>query len=221
MFAGVLQEAAQHLALNISIDACDVRTSLPTQAQLDRADAFLITGSRHSVYDDLPWIAELVTFVEAALKADKKIIGICFGHQLMAHFFGGRVGAADKGWAVGVHNNRVTAQFSWMQHTEQDNVALLSSHKDQVLELPADAQVFLASDFCPVAGFVQGDQVITVQGHPEFSKPYARRLMQYREALLGEQTFQSGIESLGQPLHSQASMIWILQFLLQGHDGLA
>ena len=54
-------------------------------------DGYLITGSRHGVYDELPWIESLVNFIKEVLASRRKIIGVCFGHQLMAHYFGGRV----------------------------------------------------------------------------------------------------------------------------------
>ena len=72
----------------------DVQVSCPEEII---CDAYLITGSKDSVYDNLPWIEELVGFLRRVLAADKKVIGICFGHQLMAHFFGGRVAPAPQG----------------------------------------------------------------------------------------------------------------------------
>lgn len=54
--------------------------------------------------------------------------------------------------------------------------------------LPSEAEVYLTSGFCPNAGFVIGDHVLTVQGHPEFTRDYARTLMNHRRALLGMPT---------------------------------
>ena len=174
-------------------------------------DAYVITGSRHSVYDDLPWIAPLVKFLGDVLAARRRIIGVCFGHQLMAHFFGGRVAPAVAGWAVGVHRSEVIRRCSWMPD-DASGFALLSSHKDQVVELPEGAELYLSNDFCPIAGFTMGREVITVQSHPEFHKPYAADLMKHRREILGEALYQSGIESLSVDTNATTMARWLLAF---------
>ena len=181
----------------------DVQSTIPNELE---CDAYLITGSRHSVYDELPWIELLVDFLRTALQAQKKVVGICFGHQLIAHYFGGRVGPAAAGWAVGVHASEVVRRAPWMNEHAQE-VALLSSHKDQVLELP------LTNAFCPIAGFTMGDQVITVQGHPEFKKPYAEALMDMRQEQLGSTVYHQGIESLAAPTEEAQVARWLLDFV--------
>ena len=181
----------------------------------DSCDAYVITGSRHSVYDDLPWIEPLVVFVGAALAAGRKVVGICFGHQLIAHYFGGRTAAADVGWGVGVQNVEIISGESWM-NPEQFEVGLVSMHKDQVCELPDDARRVFRSSFCPNAGFVIGDRVLTLQGHPEFSKPYAEALMRSRQQLLGPQTFEAGIASLEETTHAPLVARWILNYIDRG-----
>ena len=204
MFETLFRASEPHLQFT----TYDVQSMLP---QVADCDAYVITGSRHSVYDDLPWIPALAQFVATAMAADKKIIGICFGHQLMAHFFGGRVGPHAGGWAVGVHRSRVSERQAWMPD-DQASFALLSSHKDQVQALPADAVVYLTNDFCPIAGFTMGDQVVTVQGHPEFTAPYARALLEYRREILGEAVYQSGVESLAETTSHAAMTDWLLAF---------
>lgn len=175
-------------------------------------DAYLITGSRHSVYEDLPWIRTLVEFVTAALAARRKMIGICFGHQLLAHYFGGETSAAADGWSVGVQHIRLLCDEPWMDPAASE-IGLLSSHKDQVLRLPKAARVIASSVQCPNAGFTMGDQVLTLQGHPEFSKGYAAALMKAREELLGAQTFDRGMASLAEDTHEHIVASWILNFM--------
>lgn len=177
----------------------------------DVCDAYVITGSRCSVYDEEPWIGKLATFVGEAMDAHRKIVGICFGHQLVAHFFGGRVAAAEVGWGVGVHRVEVVADESWMQ-PPRGHVALLSSHKDQVMALPRGARLIAGSDFCPNAAYVM-DGVLTWQGHPEFTRDYAAALMRTRESLLGARTFDAGMASLDQPTDEQLIARWIMNFI--------
>jgi GMP synthase-like glutamine amidotransferase len=177
----------------------------------ETCDAYVITGSRHSVYDDLPWIGALVDFLKAALAGRRRVVGICFGHQLIAHFFGGETRAAEGGWCVGVQSAVVVRDEPWM-NPPAARLALLASHKDQVVRLPAEARPFAAGGRCPVAGFVMGD-VLTFQGHPEFSKPYAGDLMDMREQVLGEQVYRQGKTSLAEPTDEHLAARWILNFL--------
>jgi GMP synthase-like glutamine amidotransferase len=202
---------------SIRITTYDVQRMLPTT--LD-CDAYLITGCKLSVYDDLPWIRELAEFVAQAIDGKKKILGICFGHQLIAHFFGGLVAPAPVGWAVGVQTSTLVQKLPWMGDGDQvpDQLNLVSSHKDQVQRLPEGAQVFASSDFCPVSGFTLGDHVLTIQGHPELNTQYSEALMGVRRELLGEDVYQAGIESLTTPTDAQLFTRWMLAFV-RDNDG--
>ena len=207
----MFRDLIERVVPGMQVDEIDARVALPSGVN---SDFYLITGSRHSVYDDLPWISNLVDFLRTALDAGAKIIGICFGHQLMAHFFGGEVGPADAGWGVGVHTSMVNTETPWLNGSEKaEPVRLLVSHKDQVKELPEQAQVYLGSDFCPVGGFTLGSQIVTVQGHPEFEPGYSRALMNFRREILGETTWQQGMDSLSQALDSERVLAWMFRFL--------
>ncbi|MEQ8859805.1 MAG: amidotransferase [Pseudomonadales bacterium] len=181
-------------------------------------DAYVITGSRHSVYDDLPWIGPLAGFVEAALRVGRPVVGICFGHQLIAHFFGGETRRAQS-WCVGVHR-AVVASREWWMEPRADDVRLLASHQDQVVRLPADARPFAVGDTCPNAGFVlaaaggRTAEALTFQGHPEFTPGYARDLLASREEVLGEAACRAGRASLARD-HTNHRVVaaWMLRFM--------
>jgi GMP synthase-like glutamine amidotransferase len=175
-------------------------------------DAYLITGSRHSVYEDEAWIGALAEFVGNAMAAGRKIVGICFGHQLVAHYFGGRTEPASVGWGVGVHGAEIVSRESWMD-PHQESVSMLSSHKDQVVALPRGARRVASSAFCPNAAYAIGDVVMTWQGHPEFGKDYAETLMRRREARLGPETFAAGLASLEDDIDRGLLARWILNFI--------
>jgi GMP synthase-like glutamine amidotransferase len=89
----------------------------------------------------------------------------------------------------------------------------VSSHKDQVERLPHGAEVFARSDFCPISGFTLGDEVLTIQGHPELSTDYSEALMGVRRELLGEQVYQAGMDSLQQQTDEKLFTRWMLAFL--------
>ncbi len=214
MFARLIREAgrAEQPPVAVRFTSYDVRCSdCPAP---DAHPAYLITGSRHSVYDDEPWIAELAAFLQRVLEAGGRIVGICFGHQLMAHFFGGETAPAPGGWAVGVQEGRILRREPWMD-SGSDRLNLIASHKDQVTRLPDGARLFAGSDFCPVGGFVMGDRVLTLQGHPEFRREYSRDLMEMRRDILGEAVFRNGVASLAKETDEMRAAGWIVRFLLQ------
>ncbi len=195
----------------IAFTTYNVQHGLPEDVS---CEAYVVTGSRCSVYDDLPWIHQLVGYLQKVLASGAKVIGVCFGHQLMAHFFGGEASRADKGWAVGVHRSTVVASQPWMIEADRkQELSLLSSHQDQVTTLPEGATLYMTNDFCPMAGFVMDDQVITIQGHPEFNKEYAAALMGIRREILGEEVYGKGIASLTQDTDADVVGRWLLAFI--------
>jgi len=206
MFGELLTRAADGADLEFkTIDA--VESAYPEPGA---CDAYVITGSRQSVYDEDAWIANLAGFVGRALDAGRKVVGICFGHQLIAHFFGGEAVRAS-GWAVGVHESRVVTHATWLE-PKLDSFRLLSSHQDQVTRLPEGAELVASNEFCPIAGFTLGDGVLTFQGHPEFRKPFSLDLMNMRRELLGEDTYRAGVASLDANIHPSAVGRWMLNF---------
>ena len=212
MFRAMLMSGAEDIPLEIR-DYDVQRGEYP--ARIDECDAYLITGSRESVYDDQPWIHRLAEFVRQLDAARHKVVGICFGHQLIAHVLGGETRAAAGGWAVGLQQTCVLEPQEWML-PYRERFGLLSSHKDQVVRLPDRARRFASTEFCPNSGFTIGDHILTFQGHPEFSKEYSRALMDFRRELLGEEVYNAGVESLQQSSHQPMIGHWIINFMAAG-----
>ena len=210
MFRSLLSRAAADASVPVDFAVFDVEHG-EYPAGIDACDGYVITGSRESVYADLPWIATLSDYVRSLHAARKKTVGVCFGHQLVAQALGGQTRPADVGWGVGVHRLRILAEERWMQ-PPLPAVSLLSSHKDQVVKMPPGARLLGSNDFCPIGAFALGDHFLTFQGHPEFEKGYARALMGFREALLGD-AYAPGIASLSRPTDDAAVGRWMLRFL--------
>lgn len=141
-------------------------------------DAWLITGSSAGVYEDLPWIAPAEDFLRRA-KGRAALVGVCFGHQLMAQAFGGRVIKSPNGWGLGEQAYCVLKAEPWMDGAPQ--IRLPGSHQDQVVELPRGAEVVAGNDFSPMGALAWRDQpAISIQLHPEFEPAYAMALIEAR-----------------------------------------
>jgi GMP synthase-like glutamine amidotransferase len=140
-------------------------------------DAFLITGSPVGVYDGYPWIAELSGFIRAA--ADTKMVGICFGHQIMAEALGGHVEKSDKGWGAGLHHYSIIRSEPWMDSAA--SIAAPASHQDQVVVQPPKTEIVASSPFTRFAALAWTDRpAISFQFHPEFAPDFAKALIAER-----------------------------------------
>ncbi|MBY5921170.1 glutamine amidotransferase-related protein [Ferrimonas balearica] len=185
--------------------------SLPS---VDECDGWVISGSRHSAYEPLDWIERLGEWTRVAFAAQVPVAGICFGHQLLAQALGGEVRKAEQGWGMGPYDTEVVLQAPWMQGAEP-TLRLLSSHQDQVMVLPPDAELLATSAFCPNYSFAIGDRVFTVQGHPEFLIGYNRALAEKRREQIGEAVYQQAIAGFDHPVDSDRFLSWILNFIRQ------
>lgn len=171
-------------------------------------DAFLITGSPAGVYDPLPWIAPLQQFIRDASHA--RMVGICFGHQVMAEALGGHVEKSDKGWGAGLHRYEVVGREPWMDG--ELKIAVPASHQDQVVVQPPNTQVTVRSSFTEFAGLAWTDRpAISFQFHPEFSPAFAKALIQKRYDIVPDP--EAAIASLYAPNDSARVGGWIRNFL--------
>jgi GMP synthase-like glutamine amidotransferase len=179
---------------------------------IDEVDAYLITGSKSSVYEDKPWIAELIEFVRELNRRHKKLLGFCFGHQLVAQALGGKTERSAKGWGVGLHTHQFTTVPSWHDQGDMD-LNILVSHQDQVVVVPDSARVLAGSAFCENAVCQIGDHILTFQGHPEFVPEYSRELLSIRRERIGEAAYAMGVSSLSGSAQGQRVGSWVLNFL--------
>ncbi len=181
-------------------------------ADIDEVEAYLITGSKSSVYDDKDWIHQLMDFVRELDRRQKKVVGICFGHQLVAQALGGRVEKSLKGWGVGLNRYRFDALPSWHDGLSSE-VAILASHQDQVVEQAVGSKALAGSDFCSNAVCQVGSHMLTFQGHPEFVPGYCESIMNFRRELIGETAYETGMASLSTRPEGQRVARWFLNFL--------
>lgn len=148
----------------------------------EAAEGWLITGSRHAAYEDHDWIAPLEQLIRDIIAADTPLVGVCFGHQIIAQALGGRVEKFAGGWSVGVQ------EYAFPDGPRR----VLAWHQDQVVDLPAGAEVVASNDVCAYAALLYPGKAYTVQPHPEFDHAFVRGLIAHRgpgvvpESLLAE-----------------------------------
>jgi len=179
-------------------------------------DAWLITGSRHGAYDQLAWIPKLEEFILETAKNKIPMVGICFGHQLIAQALGGKVVKSEKGWGLGVQEYKVTKAAAWMNGSENAEIAVNAVHQDQVVEVPNEAQLLASSEFCPNAMLAYGDTIFTVQPHPEFEHDFQADLINARRGVaFDEHIADSALATLYKPIDNHQVADWIIGFLKQ------
>ncbi|MCC6863656.1 MAG: type 1 glutamine amidotransferase, partial [Rhodobacteraceae bacterium] len=162
-----------------------------------------ITGSRHGAYEDHPWIPPLEIFIRAAYDANIPLVGICFGHQIVAQAMGGKVERYKDGWAVGAQDYNFNGE----------TLTLNAWHRDQVIKKPASAKVVASNDFCANAALLYDNRIFTVQAHPEFSPEFVDGLMQTRgKGLVPDEVMAKAATRLTDPLHDKTIAARIAAF---------
>ena len=171
MFARLLNRAEQDLEYQpYSV----IRGEMPDS--IHDCDGWLITGSRHGAYEKLDWMLALEGFIRELYSTEVPLVGICFGHQIIAQALGGEVVKSDSGWGIGLQTYEINKPMGWMAEAPEQ-VRIYSFHQDQVSLLPEAASVFSSSEFCPYAGLSYRDSIISIQAHPEFEEAYELALI--------------------------------------------
>ena len=137
---------------------------------VDAADGWLITGSRHGAYEAHDWIPPLEDFIREAHQRRMPLVGICFGHQIVAQALGGTVEKFGGGWIAGPQ----------VYDFDGEDIRLNAWHQDQVIRPPDDARTIASGPGCEHAALVYGDHMFTVQPHPEFADDVLDTLIRTR-----------------------------------------
>ena len=162
-------------------------------ADVTEADGWLITGSKHGAYEPHDWIPPLEQFVRDTYDDGRPMIGVCFGHQIIAQALGGKVEKFAAGWSVGRTEYQLHGQ----------TVALNAWHQDQVVERPEGAIPTGQSDFCENAALLYGDKMWSIQPHPEFSAEFIDGLIKTRgKGVVPQEHLTAATNALATPTDS-------------------
>jgi GMP synthase (glutamine-hydrolysing) len=167
-------------------------------------DAWLISGSRSGAYEDLPWIPPLEVFLREAFAASVPLVGICFGHQVLAQALGGRVEKFEGGWSFG------PVDYGFTDGSTQTIVAV---HQDQVTAPPPGASVIARTDFCAYAGLAYADKALSFQPHPEFSSQFIADLTDVYADRLTPEVIERARQVIDKPLDRDRMADQIRAFL--------
>ncbi|GAB1258896.1 glutamine amidotransferase [Aurantivibrio plasticivorans] len=206
MFENTLKAADSRLRFNrYAVD----KGQLPKSTS--DCDAYLITGSRHSAYEELDWITALQEFIQACHHEKRKLVGICFGHQIIAHALSGKVEKSPKGWGIGVATFSIAHAPIWLSKPTE-SFSILVTHQDQVIDLPPQAEQFATNTFCNNGGYFISDFIFTLQGHPEFSKGYLRFLLEKRRAIFEPEHLKESLQAIDKYKQNTKPIEWLLEF---------
>ena len=155
-------------------------------------DGCVVTGSRASVYWDEPWIADLSAWVREAVEREMAFLGVCFGHQLLAHALGGAVEAMDD-YEIGYRTVAHDDSTALLDGVDRE-FTVFTTHSDRVVELPPGAEQFAENDY-GIHGF-RKDDVFSVQFHPEYDPETAREVTQGKDAHLSDERIQEVLSGI-------------------------
>ncbi|OQE46536.1 hypothetical protein PENCOP_c001G08450 [Penicillium coprophilum] len=154
---------------------------------LENIDAILLTGSKHDAWADEQWICDLTSNIrETVLTHKKPVVGICFGHQILARALGAQVGRNKAGWEVSVEKIALTESIQQM-------------HRDIVFDAPVGCTNLATSPKCEVQGLYLPKQVLSVQGHPEYNAGIMSCLLEARHdnGIFDDELYKNGLSRVG------------------------
>lgn len=184
---------------------------------VSECDAYILTGSRCTVFDtDALWANSLLDFIVRLNKANIKTIGICFGYHLIANAMESKIERADTGWLIGLHKAEVQIETAFMEPLVSTfYLAMLC--EDQVQELSDNAIVLASAPQCPNMMVQFGENMLGIQGRPEFSPVFAKRLLNLRQEEFPSKRFAKGIDSLTeQEPDNELIFKWFANFIRLG-----
>ncbi|ROW16848.1 hypothetical protein VPNG_01529 [Cytospora leucostoma] len=188
--------APDALESHLAITAYDVVNHPNAYPDLDSIDAVLISGSKHSAYLDDDWIVKLVEFTRKALATGGrvKVIGVCFGHQIVGRALGIKVDRNEKGWELSVTEVKLSEKGREIFGTE--TLKIHQMHRDIIFSNPEGAENLAQNDICTTQGFLLPGKAITVQGHPEFTGDIVREIVELRHdaGVITDEDYTSAVD---------------------------
>lgn len=147
----------------------------PDINDLQKYDGFVISGSPVDAYGNDYWVLKLCLLLQALDAMEKKVLGVCFGHQILCRALGGKVARSYTGWDLGLRTVNVVKDLVPRCFLDDfgripASLSVIECHQDEVFEVPLGAEVIASSDKTGVEMFKIEDHILGIQGHPEYTK---------------------------------------------------
>jgi len=177
---------------------------------VEDCDGYVLSGSAHGAYEDHAFIPPLEDFIREAYQKGVPLVGICFGHQIMAQALGGKVVKFEGGWGLGVQDYQLDLGDG------PQSLLLNAVHQDQVVERPKEARVLGSSSFCENAALAYEGKAISFQPHPEFGPDFMADLIEVRRGLtFSDELSDMALATLPTKVNNQRIARYIRDFLNQ------
>ncbi|HCU91076.1 MAG TPA: GMP synthase [Gammaproteobacteria bacterium] len=182
--------------------------------EIDECDGYITTGSRSGAYDKDAWILLLEKFIQRLIGSQTPLVGICFGHQVIAQALGGLVKKSEKGWGIGIQRHTIEDSIdrAWMNPT-MEQFTIPVCHQDQVTSLPVGARLLASNGHCENFMVQFNDTMLGMQGHPEFDPNYIEVLLELRSKIITGEVREDALRSLSREHNNTIIMQWITNFL--------
>ncbi|KAL5562700.1 hypothetical protein UlMin_032447 [Ulmus minor] len=147
------------------------RGEFPEEDELETFDGFVLTGSSKDAHGNDLWICRLLNLLKLLDSMKKKVLGICFGHQILSRALGGKSGRSMTGWDIGTRTVHMSSSSNLLSALKMPSLLnIYEIHRDEVWELPPKAELIAWSEKTGVEVFKYGDHMMGIQGHPEYTK---------------------------------------------------
>jgi GMP synthase (glutamine-hydrolysing) len=166
---------------------------------LSEVDAVIVTGSPSSVTAREPWAEELATWLRDAVGRDKHVLGVCYGHQLLAYAIGGTVEKNPRGYEIGTISVELTEDgkkdvLLGPIARGEPVIDFQSTHMDAVMSLPSGARILASTQQTPVQAFLLGERAWGVQFHPEMTGETIRLYVEGRTPQIAADAERRGLD---------------------------
>ena len=169
-------------------------------------------------WTDDPWVQRLVSYTQEAIASNRvRVIGVCFGHQIVGRALGAKVARSEGSvWEVSVSEYTQTPKGKEL-FGGKDILSIFQMHKDLVYYYPEGVEELGSSDKCKVQGMYVSKKLITVQGHPEFTKEIVEELviMRHEQGIFDEKTYEDSMARVGKHHDGVIVAQGFLKFLLE------
>ncbi|KAI1300573.1 putative class I glutamine amidotransferase [Xylaria venustula] len=182
------------LESRLTLSAHDIVNDLTAYPDPETIDAILITGSKYNAFDNDEWIIRLVQFTKRCLEGGRvRVIGICFGHQIIGRALGAELGRNTRGWEVSVVEHELTDEGKKVFGLQK--MSIHQMHRDAVLTFPPGVTQLAHTEICANQAMYIPGQMISVQGHPEFTEEMVREILDMRKygGIVTDGIYEDGI----------------------------